>query len=246
MMWIGVVCEGDRDYDMIKHVASHFLEEETQWLWLQPNSEFGTQINGNGWKGVLRWCETHKEDLDLYISEITPKIDALIIQIDADVARCEEEIYCKRILCGCAEQGTVDPLNCDLAINGQCPQTLPPNSLCNGTPAELTACLKELIKTYLEDKKDIPVLLVPCDASDTWILAAFEETEDDLEAVPSPWKIITRKKDFHGIRIPGRKKLKSPYLQMIDEVCAKWETVKGKCPQASAFEAELKNQLGIS
>ncbi len=243
MKYVGVVCEGDRDYDMIENVISRFIEEETRCLWLQPNPEFGTQINGAGWKGVLRWCETHALDLDEYLRCITPKIDALVIQIDADVARCEEEVFCKLIPSDCPNQREADPLICDTAIKGKCPQILPPNFLCDGSPIGLATYLKLVLKTYLGAQKEIPVLLIPCDASDTWILAAFEENGLNWEAIPDPWDVITKRKDYHGIRIPKRKKVKAPYLKMINVVCEKWETVKDRCPQAYQFEEELKRKL---
>lgn len=90
MKTIGIVCEGDRDYDMIAETILRFTGQEFKFHWLQPNPEFGTEF-GAGWKGVWRWCATKSGILDHYLKGITPAVDLLIVQMDADVARCEHE-----------------------------------------------------------------------------------------------------------------------------------------------------------
>ncbi len=246
MRSIGIVCEGDRDYDMLTNTITHFMNEDFRFLWLQPNSEFGTDINGAGWKGVFRWCQSYTEDLYDYLNGLTPKIDLLIIQIDADVARCEKEVYCWSITVNCVGQGREDPLNCSISKKGQCLQLLPPNEICSGTALDRVTFLTNMIACYVKQTQEEnikAVVTVPCDSSDAWVVAAFEDEFSDVEKLNSPWDIITQKKDYHGIRIPGRKKSKKPYAALIEGVCDNWSKVKEKCPQAQAFEANVQAML---
>lgn len=243
MINIGIVCEGPRDYDMLKSVISCFYDKDYNTLFLQPNQEFGTD-NGSGWKGVIRWLQNHSSDLNKYLTEITPSIDLLIIQMDADVARCEKEIYCKSIPVECIGQAVEDYLNCSIIKVAACPQLLPPNAACDGTSTDRIRYIKQFLKDYIKCQERIRcVITVPCDATDAWIIAAFEEDMEEIEQINEPWSTISHKKEFHGIRIPGHKKSKRTYDQLIDRVCQKWDVVKQKCTQALLFENDCKTEL---
>lgn len=244
MKTIAIVCEGDRDYDMITETILHFMDQEYRFLWLQPNQEFGTEF-GSGWKGVWHWCATKRGYLDNYLKGVTPNVDLLIIQMDADVARCEAEAYCGKVQIDCAGQPTEDPLNCSTARKSGCPQPLPPNSICDGAPQSLVGYLYGLLTELLNIQDNSPVVItIPCDSTDTWVLAAFENDIPYPESLVSPWtSVIARKKDYHGIRIPNRRKAKQPYSVMIKHVCENWKTVKEKCPQALTFETQVRMML---
>lgn len=241
MKKIGIVCEGERDYDMLTAAIDFFLDGEVNYLWLQPNPDFGTDL-GAGWKGVIHWCQEYSEFLYDYLNGMTPKVDFLIVQMDADVARSEKEIFCYNVKTNCDGQGIEDPLNCSLAKKKLCPQKLPPNSACNGEPDERVKYLRDILDTYLcKDDRVKYVLTIPCDATDSWIVAAFEDQVTDIEKIDSPWKdIIARGKNYHGIRIPGKNKSKRIYKILIEKVCEKWNSVKEKCPQALKFENDVK------
>ncbi len=105
----------------------------------------------------------------------------------------------------------------------------------------MTNIIAHCVKNDQEDVR--AVITVPCDSLDAWVVAAFEDEFSDIEKLDSPWDIITRKKDYHGIRIPGRKKSKKPYGALIEKVCNNWSTVKEKCPQAQTFEANVQAML---
>ena len=241
MKTIGVVCEGDRDYEMITETITHFMNEEYHYYWLQPNPEFGTE-NGNGWKGVWRWCISHSGNLGKYMRGITPAIDLIIVQMDADVARCEPEVYCHNIDISCPGQGHEDLLNCRIAKNNGCKQPLPPNSACDGTIQSRVVYLKSIIGGELCIQDGDPVVItIPCDSTDSWVVAAFEDDSIEPETMDSPWdNLIAKKKDYHGIRVPGRRKGKKPYAAMIEKVCDNWERVKQRCTQAYDFEESVR------
>ena len=243
MKTIGIVCEGPRDKEMLESTIMHFMDCEYNFSWFQPNPEFGEEL-GAGWKGVWRWCENYAEILNEFLTGVVPNVDLLIIQMDADVARCEREIYCTSIDVDCPVQGTEDPLNCSVAKAGNCAQELPPNCRCDGSEKSRIEFLSSVLSDALQFDEQMPVVItIPCDSTDAWILAAFEEDLSEIESIDDPWSIITLKKDYHGIRIPGRKKQKEPYRALINHVCREWETVKAKCPQSQLFENKVRSVL---
>ena len=65
--------------------------------------------------------------------------------------------------------------------------------------------LKGLLASWLKDMEDV-CIAVPCDSTEAWVIAAYDET-DHAEEVEDPWKnVISRGKCYHGIRIHGHKK----------------------------------------
>ena len=86
--------------------------------------------------------------------------------------------------------------------------------------------------------------VIPCDATDTWIVAAFEQY-DDYESLTDPWnEIIARAPRYHGIKIKNRPhKAKTTYEQLISVVCEKWNSVTEKCPQAMRFDEDVRRFL---
>lgn len=236
MSTIGIVCEGPRDYEMITKIVSHFSAIDFQFQWLQPNQEFGTDL-GSGWRGVYRWCEKYGGILDSYLNDITPKIDMLIIHMDADVIRCEKEVFCPFVSILCEGQGHQDYLNCEIAKKNKCPQKLPPNTVCDGSPRDRVSFAQKSIMFSLNIRDlDSTVIVIPCDSMEAWILAAYEQERDDIEKIDSPWDIISRTKSFHGIRIKKDKKSKKAFEPLINQVCLCWDSVKQKCPQAQSFQ----------
>ena len=91
---------------------------------LQPEPDMAGQF-GNGWKGVWKWCESMSDILDSFFYEITPKLDLLVIQMDSDVCRKEQEVHCLCEATVCEYSGKTHPLQCKRAIEKRCPITLP-------------------------------------------------------------------------------------------------------------------------
>lgn len=235
MKTIGIVCEGPRDYDMISSVILQIVGQEVAFRLLQPDSELGAEL-GAGWKGVLHWCETYSADLlSSLLRDVRPTIDLLIVQIDADVARREKEVYCYRVDLGCKD-ARQQPLNCSIAKEGACPQQLPPNPLCDGSIQGRVDYLSQLIDSLLKPGSETVVITVPSDSTDAWILAAYEDEMQDVESIDSPWDIISSKKEYHGVRIPSHSKNKRQYGKLIEKVCQNWSVVTQKCAQAKLFE----------
>ena len=229
MKTIGFVCEGPRDSDMLEAVIRHILCDDITPLYLQPEASLVGE-NGNGWKGVWTWCFKNGETLDQYMQGAIPKIDFIIIQMDGDVARKEREVHCICYSKECDKSGSVFPLKCKME---NCPVQVP--------------CIhhEEGINGYVDHIQNIvhscfpgeymPICIVPCDSTDAWIVAAYDDLEN-IESIKNPWdNIISKRKDYHGIRVPGHRKTKAVYDKLIPTVCQNWEVVKQRCPQAAVF-----------
>lgn len=236
MKTIGFVCEGPRDLDLLEAVIEQILGEPIRALPLQPDESL-VGDTGNGWKGVWRWCSEHGEMLDQYMHDATPQIDMLIVQMDGDVARKEKEVHC---LCNkghCADSGSVFPLQCRKT---DCPVQIPCGSHEPGVSGQVEHLQNLLLNCFHGEY--VPIFVIPCDSTDAWIAAAYEEIEG-IETIDDPWNsIISKKKEFHGVRVPGHKKTKTVYEKFIPTVCQNWEAVKSRCTQAADFERVFLQQ----
>ena len=116
---------------------------------------------------------------------------------------------------------------------------------CGQHEAGISGCveyLQNLLLSYFPGQY-IPVCLIPCDSTEAWIVAVFDDFEDS-ETIADPWNnIISKKKDYHGIRVPGHKKTKTVYDKFIPVVCQNWESVKNRCSQAAYFDHAISAVL---
>lgn len=141
----------------------------------------------------------------------------------------------------CEFRGSVSPLECSQIKENHCPITLPCNA--HGTPPQAYVNhLMVQIATWLggdfHANKICPV--IPCDSTDAWVVVAFE-TPPDIEQLSDPWEqIISRSKQYHGIRIPGRKKNQVIYRQLAEKVGENWERVVEACREAARFDGCIR------
>jgi hypothetical protein len=234
---IGIVSEGPTDYLVLKAVIDKITGEENCYLSLQPEPDMLGRY-GNGWKGVWRWC---KEALPLneLMHGVKPHIDAIVIQMDGDVIRKEKEPHCLCTGTVCEKKNKVFPLYCELVKNGQCPVELPckdHNDIIDDKIAYSSFILKEALQST--DMANV-VITIPCDSTDAWVVAAYDEVED-IENLVEPWKnIIARKKYFHGLRVRGDKKNTKTYAAFSEVVAEQWENVTKKCRAAMIFDYDV-------
>ena len=98
--------------------------------------------------------------------------------------------------------------------------------------------LTQLISSWLKHEDGI-CIVIPCDSTDTWVAAAYDELPD-VEMIKDPWmSIISKGKAYHGVRIPGHKKGLRIYRQFVAQVCDNWENVKRLCVSARQFESQV-------
>ena len=249
---IGLVCEGPRDAELISGVIdSLFPEDHLEYRYLQPDPSL-LSCNYNGWKGVFRWCRKDYQAVCGSKDYLAVEIDLIIVQVDGDVSRDDNN---KQSHCNCSEYacpereklriGEVVPFeDCSKALS-ECPVQSPCSAHPDDKPGAFISHLEKIVNTYLGYHRPIPVMItIPCDSTDAWVVAAFEDSTMEYELQENPWEtIISRKKDYYGIRIPGRKKSKRAYRELIKMVTANWPLVVSKCTQACHFQKEITTAL---
>lgn len=151
--------------------------------------------------GVWKWCTDHSEILESFMKNITPRLDMIIVQMDGDVSRKEKEVHflCDKTVCG--RKGKINPLMCEYIKRNDCPVKLPCKTHENSIQGYIDH-LNQLIYSWLNYEDGI-CIVIPCDSTDTWEAAAYDEMMD-VEMTEDPWmSIISKGKAYHGIRIPG-------------------------------------------
>ena len=237
---IGIVSEGPTDYVVLKAVIDRITGEENRYLPLQPEPNLIGQY-GNGWKGVWRWCR-ETPSINLLLEGVQPKIDAIVIQMDGDVVRKEKEVHCLCESTECEKKGAEFPLYCKKAA-ASCPVEIPCKSHSEGTENFIKHGIETLSKELKDWDKDHVIITIPCDSTDTWVIAAYEDIAD-TETIIDPWKtIIARGKNYQGIRVHGDKKNVVTYSVFAEKVAENWELVVNQCQAASLLDKEIKRSL---
>ena len=238
---IGIVSEGPTDYLVLKKVIDKITGEDNRYLSLQPEPDMLGRY-GNGWKGVWRWCK-ETESVGMLMQGIQPNIDAVVIQMDGDVVRKEKEIHCLCETTVCDDKGMAFPLYCKKAADRTCPVGIPCRSHEEGIQGIMDHG-KAVLKSELENEDMTHIaIIIPCDSTDAWIVAAYDEM-DNVEKLEDPWnRIIAKGKYYHGIRVRGNKKNTTTYQQFSDKVADCWDTVTEKCRSAEILEQEVRKIL---
>ena len=239
---IGVASEGPTDYMVLKTVIDKITGEDNKYLALQPEQDMLGRY-GNGWKGVWRWCK-ETESLTALMNGINPRMDIIVIQMDGDVIRKEKEVHCLCDSTECEEKGKIFPLYCDMVKN-TCPIELP----CKSHVHEIGSTIahgKNMINAVLsEADREHVIITIPCDSTDAWIVAAYEEIED-VEGIEDPWRnIISRGKYYHNVRVRGDKKNTVTYAAFLSTLYDNWDKVVEKCYSAKIFDQEIKKFIAI-
>ena len=237
---IGIVSEGPTDYLMLRAVVDKLTGEENRYLSLQPEPDMLGRY-GNGWKGVWRWCK-ESPPLGFLMNEVDPHIDIIIIQMDGDVFRKEKALHCICESTVCDIKGLGFPLYCE-KYNKDCPVILPCLSHDNKIEDVVHFTKKIIINSFDNISEDAVIITIPCDSTDTWIVAAYDEYNNP-EEIEDPWKnVISKKKYYHDIRVRGDKKNTVTYSLFLKQVTDNWAVVTDKCYSADLFSKQIKEQL---
>ena len=206
-MNIGIVCEGPTDFFILKEVVDKITGIDNDYVQLQPEPDLLGEY-GNGWKGVWKWCKDNGSRKERLMKDIEPCLDWLIIQMDGDVSRKEKAAHCWCESTICERKNKYHPLECDRQkeLRNSCPIHLP----CEEHERSVSAYmmhLEQLIGKELQDLNST-CIVVPCDSTEAWIIAAYDEMKD-AEIIEDAWlNIISKKKEYHNIRMNGKKKRK--------------------------------------
>lgn len=236
---VGFVCEGPRDVDLLVSVIDHLIPEaEIIPRYLQPDESL-ISIFANGWKGVWRWCNAYGKDIDAYAKGIFPQLDMLIVHMDGDVSRTERTSHCNCSEVSCIARTNTIPPDCD---NNKCPIVLP-CELHEESPRGYALHLRSLLSEMFPMTYQLPIIIVvPCDSTDAWIVAALEDFENmiDYESIKKPWDtIIAHKKYYHNLKISRNNKSKVVYTSLIEQMVNNWEKVTLRCEQADCFQKKI-------
>ena len=159
---IGIVCEGPTDYTILKEVIDHITGESNDYVQLQPEADL-TGAYGNGWKGVWKWCRDNAACKEKLMRAVEPSLDLLIIQMDGEY------------------KGKYHPLECDSKkeIRESCPIVLP----CAEHKTSVNAYIRHLEQLIIEELQDMSdtCIVIPCDSTESWIVAAYDGLEDAEE-----------------------------------------------------------------
>lgn len=238
MMNIGIVCEGPTDYIILKEIIDKIAGENNYYVQLQPEPDLAGEY-GNGWKGVWKWCIDNAAIKAKLMKDIEPVLDILVIQMDGDVSRKEKAAHCWCEATVCEYRGKNNPIECDVKkeTRESCPVVLP----CANHKDSINGYmehLEHLVGKWMDDLSDI-CIVIPCDSIEAWIVAAYDKTEK-VEEIENPWiNIISKKKDYHNIRISGTQKRKRIFEQFAEVVCSNWAKVTELCISAKKFEDNM-------
>lgn len=235
---IGIVCEGPTDYIVLKEIVDKITAESNYYVQLQPEPDLMGGY-GNGWKGVWKWCIDHAAMKEKLMKDIEPALDILIIQMDGDVSRKEKAAHCCCESTICEHKGEYNPIECDVKEETReaCPVVLP----CGNHEESVNGYiehLEKMIKKWFHDLSDT-CIVIPCDSTENWIVAAYDET-DNVENKKDVWiNIIARGKTYHDMRISGTQKSQKIFREFAKTVCANWHKVAKLCVSAKKFEDNI-------
>lgn len=234
---IGIVSEGPTDYLVLKSVIDKITGEENKYLALQPEADMMGRY-GNGWKGVWKWCK-ETAPLDVIMDSIQPRIDIVVIQMDGDVFRKEKEVHCQCVSTECIEKGKVFPLYCENVVEGMCPIEIPCISHADGIEETINHGKRVLDETINVLDKSRIIIAIPCDSTDAWIVAAYDDFEN-VEKIEDPWRsVIAKRKYYHDVRVRGDKKSINTYSIFVEHLVDNWNLVTEKCRSAKLLEQEI-------
>lgn len=234
---IGIVSEGPTDYLVLKTVIDRITGEENRYLPLQPEPDMMGRY-GNGWKGVWKWCK-EMAPLDVIMDSIQPRMDIVVVQMDGDVVRKEKEVHCLCASTVCDEKGKEFPLYCEKAVAGMCPIEIPCQSHSTEIKDVINHGKQVLIQTINMLDKSRIIITIPCDSTDAWIVASYDDFEN-VEKIEDPWRsIIAKRKYYHDVRVRGEKKSISTYNVFAEHLVNNWSLVTEKCYSAKLLEQEI-------
>lgn len=235
---IGIVCEGPTDYIVLKEIVDKITDEDNYYVQLQPDTDL-TGKYGNGWKGVWKWCADNASIKEKLMKGIEPALDILIIQMDGDVSRKEKAVHCLCESTVCEHKGEYNPIECDVRKETReaCPVVLPCANHEESVRGHIDH-LENFVGKWLNDLSDT-CIVIPCDSTEAWIVAAFDEIEN-VEEIEDPWiNIIAKRKFYHNIKISGTQKRQKIFKELVKKVCDNWSKVTELCVSAKQFEDNI-------
>ena len=227
---VALVAEGPTDQIVIEAALKAILHDPFTLTQIQP--EPTTPRYGNGWCGVLKWCEEvsrrHSGPLTNDPLLQNNPYDFFIIHLDIDVAL---KTYTD---CGGIIQAYSQTKNWAAL---PCAKPCPPIS---NTGAEIMKVIDSWLSPATLGGKTI--LCLPAQSSGTWLAAATLQSSHPLlagaECNPHLESRLAQLSKKHRI-----KKSVTAYRKNASQLTHNWEQVKQICSQASRFEQSVVSAL---
>ena len=232
---VALVAEGPTDAIIIEAALKALIPRPFVLTQLQPEKLLRTLGQepenppgrlGQGWGGVLRWCQDFAQGGHTRFEDDPklPGFDLFVVHIDADVAECS---YAD-------EGGKIAPT----AVAQRWP-VLPKRLPCpppTGSADAMRACV--MAWAGLQTLGPKTVLCVPSKAIDAWLTAAV---------FPVGHKLLTNlecnlnvAKQLENLpRAEKIKKTQRDYRARESAVTSTWPTVRQRCTQAERFSTEV-------
>ena len=122
----------------------------------------------------------------------------------------------------------------------ECPVQLPCCDHDDGIMGMISHGVSVLSDSLNNSASNKVVITIPCDSTDTWVVAAYDEV-NDIEKVKDPWNnIIAKGKFYHGIRVRRDKKSTVTYAAFLNTISDNWNDVTEKCLSAKEFERGVR------
>ena len=234
-MNIGTVVEGPTDRMVLETVVQQLCPGEHRYIPLQPKSSDTFDEMGTGWKGVRRWCEGFNpvQRLEQYIDRYGPPLDAVLIQVDVDIA-IENDL-----------QETLAELVPDVA------QPCPPIT---ATVNQLQQVVALWFGCTTPDLLPAQVILVfPSQDMENWTFAALYPDDplcqnQDYECLhrrtshEHPAYCLTLRTYGKHLQRQGNeiRKRRRYYEPLLPRIAAEWPRVRHICSQAEAFSIAME------
>lgn len=222
---IALVAEGPTDYVLIEAALRAILQRPFVLTLLQP--EPNLTAFGNGWGGVLRWCDAagkrHAGSLDT--DPTLTLYDLVIIHLDVDVALKQYSDYGPPLL---AE-----------AIAKNWP-ALPCNQPCPPV-ANTCAALQARILAWLGNAQpgNKTVLCLPAQSTGAWLVPALLPANHalciGLECNPAAEAGLA----FLPKALRVKRKSAPEYRRHVAAIDSNWAAVTALCSRAGVFEQDV-------
>lgn len=212
---IALVSEGDTDRIVIEAALSAVMPDSFVLISLQPESTLPRM--GQGWGGVLRWCDQYSSAAVRQLSDhpLLSQFDAIILHIDADVTSAHYDQV------GISRKASWAELPCR--------RSCPP-------PGDSVTAIEMVVLSWLamDGLGHLGLFCVPSKNTDAWMVAALfgdrSRLVTGLECKDNPGGILAARPLRE--RVP---KTRTAYRERAPIIASSWGGVCNICSQARRF-----------
>ncbi len=228
---VGIIAEGPTDYLLLEAVIDALVPIEVDFRLLQPvmGVAGGFGANGAGWRGVRHFCQRDIVEttgsVARFLSAVRPRLDLLVIHLDADVANTNE-IDCA---CPCPPASDTTASLRNVVLDQWLELAEPNPAIVIAVPAQAT---ETWIVTALDaETNGEPVGINEC------------SPQPDLTLTRPPYRLLRARKRKPDNRLVVQKPRAVYEQTLIPKPVAAWRHVVTKCQEAAKFSQEVATAL---